>query len=317
MNALNEMKIPRPIAPRAVLLIAFGGPECRRDVRPFLTRVTKGRVPQERLESVACHYDMFDGKSPVREITCAQAEALQRRLETGPAAIPVYVGMRNWHPLLIDTVKQMTRDGVRSAVGMIMSVFQSTSSWDQYQTEVSDALTSAGIDLEVVYTPPFFDQPGFISTMARHIADCRNRIAGPRRDDAHILFTAHSLPRSDPQAGTYEEQAAYSAAQIASRLGQRQWRLAYQSRSGRPQDPWLEPDVTDVLRQLAREDVTDVIIAPIGFVCDNIEVLYDLDVEARQAAQTEGISLTRAASVGVDPEFIETMAGMIRKTIDT
>ena len=307
MNALKDN------AAQAVLLIAFGGPECRRDVRPFLTRVTKGRVPQERLEGVACHYEMFDGKSPVNEVTCAQAEALQQLLATSPVPMPVYVGMRNWHPLLEDTVKDMARDGIRYAVGMIMSVFKSRSSWDQYQQEISRALTSTNIDLRFAYTPPFFDQSGFINTMARHIADCRNKMAERGEKAADIVFTAHSLPRSDPQSELYEQQVTYSAARIASRLGYSRWHVAYQSRSGRPQDPWLEPDINDVLRELARGGVKDVTIAPIGFVCDNIEVLYDLDVEARQTAQTEGIRLTRATSVGSDPEFIQTMADMVKE----
>jgi len=306
------MNASKDNAAQAVLLIAFGGPECRRDVRPFLTRVTKGRVLQERLAGVACHYEMFDGKSPVNEVTFAQAEALQQRLATSPAPMPVYVGMRNWHPLLEDTLKGMARDTIRYAVGMIMSVFKSGSSWDQYQQEISTALTSTNIDLRFAYTPPFFDQSGFINTMARHIADCRNKMSDGDRKAAHIVFTAHSLPCSDPKSDVYEQQFTYSATRIASSVGCSQWHAAYQSRSGRPQDPWLEPDINDVLRQLAREGVKNVTIAPIGFVCDNIEVLYDLDVEARQTAQTEGIRLTRATSVGSDPEFIQTMADMVK-----
>jgi ferrochelatase len=207
----------------------------------------------------------------------------------------------------------MARDDIRYAVGMIMSVFKSRSSWDQYQREIATALTSTNIDLRFAYTPPFFDQSGFINTMARHIADCRKKMTDRERKAAYIVFTAHSLPRSDPQSDLYEQQITYSAARIASRLACSQWQIAFQSRSGRPQDPWLEPDVNDVLRRLARDGVTDVTIAPIGFVCDNIEVLYDLDVEARQTAQTHGIRLTRATSVGSDPEFIQTMAEMVKE----
>lgn len=314
MKSRKDMQTSQDRTDQAVLLIAFGGPECREDVRPFLTRVTKGRVPQERLEGVACHYDLFGGKSPVNEVTFAQADGLRQALESGGQPMPVYVGMRNWHPLLADTLKQMAEDGIRSAVGMIMSVFQSTSSWDQYQVEVSSALSSAGIDLRLTYTTPFFDRPGFIRTMAEHILDCRKEIPESHRDNAYIVFTAHSLPLSDPQVTLYEEQALYSATQIAHRLGCERWRIAYQSRSGRPQDPWLEPDVNDVLRELAQDGVTDVTIAPIGFVCDNVEVLYDLDVEARQTAQDEGIRLTRATTVGTDPEFMETMAEMVRES---
>lgn len=300
----------------AVLLIAFGGPECLQDVRPFLTQVTQGRVPQERLEGVARHYELFDGKSPVNEVTCCQADALKAQLEKGGRPISVYVGMRNWHPFLADTLKEMARDGIRSAVAMIMSVFQSTSSWDQYQADVSGAITAAGIDLTMTYTPPFFDQPGFIKTMIKHISDCRDQMDSPLRDQAHVLFTAHSLPRSDPQAGVYEQQVSYSAARIAAGLQLKRWHVAYQSRSGRPTDPWLEPDVNDVLKQLTQQQVKAVTVAPIGFVCDNIEVLYDLDIQLRQTAEQEGISLNRAQSVGTDPEFIQTMTDMVHEALD-
>jgi len=299
----------------AVLLIAFGGPECLEDIRPFLVKVTKGRVPEKRLKSVATHYELFGGKSPVNEVTFAQADALKKALEGSGATLPVYVGMRNWRPFLADTLRQIHDDGVQSLVGMIMSVFESKSSWEQYQTDVSEAMSETGIDFNVSYTKPFFDEPGFTTTMSRHITDCLNNVPQNRRGATYIVFTAHSLPHSDPQARLYTKQLNASSIRIAESLSQSNFQIAYQSRSGRPQDPWLEPDVNDVLKKLAEQGVKDVVIAPIGFVCDNIEVLYDLDIQAKETAKGSGINMLRAKTVSDDPEFIKTMAGLVTSVL--
>ncbi len=299
----------------AVLLIAFGGPECLEDIRPFLVRVTNGRVPEKRLESVAVHYELFGGKSPVNEVTFAQADALKKALEDRGAPLPVYVGMRNWRPFLTDTLRQMRNDGIQSLVAMIMSVFESQSSWKQYQTDLLEAMSETGLDLNVTYTKPFFDQPGFVTTMSRHITDCLDNLSQTHRDATNILFTAHSLPHSDPQLELYKEQINASAKRIAESLNHDNWWIAYQSRSGRPRDPWLEPDVNDVLKKLGARGVKDVIIAPIGFVSDNIEVLYDLDTQAMETAKIVNISMLRAKTVSDDPEFIDTMAGLVANKI--
>lgn len=295
----------------AVLVIAFGGPERPEDVRPFLTRVTQGRVPAERLEAVAHHYDLFGGRSPVNEVTFRQAEALKRLLKDQGMPLSVFVGMRNWHPLLVDTVQQMSADGVNRAVGVILSVYQSKSSWDQYEMDVAKAIEEAGIDLSVAYAKPLFDQPGFIHTVSNRARECLEKIPQPDRRAAHVLFTAHSLPLSDPQVAVYAQQVDRSAEAVVKALALEHWQVAYQSRSGRPQDPWLEPDINKVLGDLGVQGVNHVIAVPIGFVCDNIEVLYDLDIEAADTARQAGITFLRAKTVNDDPSFIDALAALV------
>lgn len=297
----------------AVLVIAFGGPERPEDVRPFLARVTQGRVPAERLETVAHHYELFGGRSPVNEVTFRQADALETILKDQGMPLAVYVGMRNWHPLLVDTVQQMSRDGVNRAVGVILSVYQSKSSWDQYQSDVANAIAEAGVDLSVAYTKPLFDQPGFIKTIAHRAKECLEEIPQPDREAAHVLFTAHSLPHSDPQVEVYAKQVDRSATSVAKALAHENWQVAYQSRSGRPQDPWLDPDIRDVLRELGTRGVKHVVAVPIGFVCDNIEVLYDLDIEAMDTARQAGITFLRAKTVNDDQGFVDALAALVTR----
>ena len=299
----------------AVLVIAFGGPEKPDDIHPFLMKVTQGRVPAERLEKVARHYELFGGRSPVKEVTFRQAQALKATLQKHGMPMPVYVGMRNWHPLLVDTVREMSLDGVKRAVGVIMSVYQSRSSWEQYQSDVADAIARAGVDLDVEYTGPLFDQHGFIKTVSNRIKECLEQIPEPDRKAAHILLTAHSLPYSDPQVELYAQQVDRSAGFVASRLDHPNWQVAYQSRSGRPQDPWLEPDVNDVLRDLGAKGIKHVVAVPIGFVCDNIEVLYDLDTEAMDTARQGGITLLRAMTVSDDETFVNALAKLVSQVI--
>jgi ferrochelatase len=299
----------------AVLVIAFGGPEKLEDVRPFLMKVTQGRVPAERLEVVARHYELFGGKSPVKEVTFSQANALKAALEGQGMPLTVYVGMRNWHPLLVDTVRQMSQDGVKQAVGLIMSVHQSRSSWDQYQTDVSQAAASEGFELGVKYTEPFFDHPKYIEAVSNGVLHCLEQLSQPNRQAAHILFTAHSLPYSDPHVELYAEQVDSSSALVASKLHHSNWQVAYQSRSGRPQDPWLEPDVNNALRQLGASGCKHVIVVPIGFVSDNIEVLYDLDIQAKETAGQGGITFLRAKTVSDDQTFISVLADLVTNVI--
>lgn len=306
-------KKPNPL--NAVLVIAFGGPETVEDIRPFLTKVTQGRVPAERLENVARHYELFGGKSPVKEITFRQAEALRATLEKRDIPLPVYVGMRNWHPFLTDTVRRMGQDGVKRAVGVIMSVYQSRSSWGQYQADVANAIAETGVGLSVSYTQPLFDQGGFVETVSNRVRECLEAIPQHDRNEAHLLFTAHSLPYSDPQVELYAKQVHASATLASNNLNHADWQVAYQSRSGRPQDPWLEPDINHVLRNLKSRGVKHIVAVPIGFVCDNIEVLYDLDVEAKETATQAGITLLRAKTVSDDQIFVNGLAEMVTMVI--
>jgi ferrochelatase len=295
----------------SVLVTAFGGPEKPEDVLPFLNRVTQGRVPQQRLEAVARHYALFGGRSPVNEITMAQAGALEQTLRRRGRALPVYVAMRHWHPLMTETLARMKADGVRRAVVVIMSVFQSKASWDQYQSDLADAVSETGIELHLAYARPVFDRPGFIETMARHAQECLHRIPEPNRPGTHLVFTAHSIPYSDPHVAGYVQQLEHAAVAVSRRLGDFHRHIAYQSRSGRPQEVWLEPDVNHVLADLAAQGVPSVVVVPIGFVCDNIEVLFDLGTQARQTAHEANMTFSLAKTVGDAPPYIDTLADIV------
>jgi ferrochelatase len=292
----------------AVFMVAFGGPEQPEDVLPFLTRVTQGRVPPARLEMVARHYEIFGGKSPVNEVTCNQAKALEKALKEKGVSLPVYVGMRHWKPFMEDTLVQMRHDGIQQAVCIIMSVFQSRSSWDQYQTEVAHFAAKEGSNVNVTYARPFFEHPGFFKTVSAEILKCMAHIPPEERQATCILFSVHSLPHSDPGVDLYVEQIHRSATLVSHELHHSYWQIAYQSRSGRPQDPWLEPDINHVLIEMGNRGEKNVIVVPIGFVCDNVEVLYDLDTQAKKTARDAGISFFRAKTVGVDPAFIDALA---------
>lgn len=295
-----------------VLLIAFGGPQKREDVIPFLQRVTQGRVPTERLSKVADHYDHFGGRSPVTELTFAQAEALSYELKTRREAMPVYVGMRHWHPFLADTLKQMMEAGVEQIVALILSGYESSVGWDQYQTAVVEACKEAGAHIDISYAQPPCMHPDFVDAVKKLVEQCLSEnplMADPK--STHIIFSAHSIPCSDPKADLYVEQLNQCAMAVANGLGFANWQLAYQSRSGRPQDPWLTPDITDVLHQLSTKGVNKVIVVPIGFLCDNLEVLYDLDLEAMKTAKDQGISLCRVQTVGLSKPFTNILADLV------
>lgn len=296
----------------AVLMIGFGGPERPEDIRPFLENVTRGRrIPPARIEEVAHHYEHIGGKSPLNELTFRQAEALRAKLEAQGCPLPVYVGMRNWHPFLVEAVRRMSEEGVEQAIGLIMAAQQSESSWEQYQRNVADAVAQAGVTLTVEYAPPVFDHPGFIEAAARRVQECLAQVPEAQLRRTVILFTAHSIPMSDPFTARYVEQLNASARIVAERLNHPTWRLVYQSRSGRPQDPWLEPDVNDALRQLAQDGVAHVVVAPIGFVCDHVEVLYDLDIEAAQTARELSLTMFRAKTANYDEDFIEALTDVV------
>jgi len=294
----------------AVLLIAFGGPEQPEDIRPFLENVVRGRsVPPERLEEVAHHYEAIGGRSPLNELTYRQLRALVAALHAAGTPLPAYLGMRNWHPLLADTIRQMQADGLHRVVGLIMAPHQSDASWERYQRNVADAMAEAEAKLEIVYAEPFFDHPMFIEANADRVAECLQRL---EPSETTLVFTAHSVPLSDPHHQRYAEQVMASARAVAQRLNHAHWQVAYQSRSGRPQDPWLEPDLNETLRALHQRSVRNVVVQPIGFVCDHVEVLYDLDHEAAATAQELGLKLLRARTVHDDPKFICALVDRVR-----
>jgi ferrochelatase len=303
----------------AVLVVSFGGPEGLADIRPFLANVLRGRrVPPERVEEVAHHYERFDGISPLTAITRRQVEGLKDRLHSEGVDLPVYLGMRNWHPLLTDTLQSMAADGVRRAIGFICAAHRSYSSCTQYRQNVSDAraeIVGAGRpDVGVTYVNDWHAHPGFIDANARHIGVARDTLPEPVRSRARIIFTAHSIPTAMTGADRYRSQLMESARLVAARLGIADWALVYQSRSGRPGDPWLEPDICDYLKAEHARGLQAAVLCPIGFLCDHIEVLYDLDHEAAGVARQLGLPLARAEAVNDDPLFLGTMADMVLQT---
>lgn len=300
----------------AILMIAFGGPERTEDIRPFLANVTRGRpIPKERIEEVAHHYELIGGKSPLNELTFRQALGLKSALKERGSMLPIYVGMRNWHPFLAETVKEMSKANVGRVIGVIMAAYESEASWQRYQQNVSDAIGETGAHLSIKYTPPLFDHPLFIESIADRVEECLIQIPPADRNDAVLVFTAHSIPIPMADESPYVEQLTKSSRLVAERLRHENWMLAFQSRSGRPTDPWLEPDVCDLIRDLSTRGVKYVVVFPIGFLCDHVEVLYDLDIEAAEVARKVGIRLVRAKAVNDDPKFIAALADVVEKYI--
>jgi protoporphyrin/coproporphyrin ferrochelatase len=300
----------------AVLLISFGGPQGLADIRPFLDNVLRGRpVSPARREEVAHHYEMFGGVSPLTEYTMKQAEGLRARLAAAGTPLPVYVGMRNWHPYLKDTLAEMSRVGVRRALGFIAAAYGSYSSCQQYKENVRDArravIESGGRDVEVTYAHGWHTHDKFIEANVQHVREALAKLPGAMATRARIIFTAHSIPEPMAAVSRYREQLHETATQIASRLGRSDWALVYQSRSGRPQDPWLEPDIRDYLRASSAVGLEAAVLSPIGFVCDHIEVLYDLDTEAAAVARELGINVALAETVNDDPLFLDMMAEVV------
>ncbi len=288
----------------AILILSFGGPEKPDDVIPFLENVLRGRgVPRERMLEVAEHYYHFGGKSPIND----QNRALIARLETELARegrrLPVYWGNRNWHPYLFDTLRQMRADGVRRALAFVTSVFSSYSGCRQYLEDIEQARSEAGEGApEIDKLRSFYNHPLFIEAEVDRVREALDQIPADSRAKARIIYTAHSVPLAMAQTSDYQKQLNESCRLVSEGLGLADWQLVYQSRSGPPGQPWLEPDIGDVLRGL--EPGALVILVPIGFISDHMEVLYDLDTEARAIAEERGLHMLRAATVGVHPKFL-------------
>jgi len=301
----------------AVLLIAFGGPEKMEDVRPFLANVTKGRpVPPQRLEEVIQHYEVFNGHSPLNEITFRQARAVQQLLDQEGLRLPVYVGMRNWHPYFHETLAQMATEGIKHALGFILSAQQSAAGWERYKENVAEARAQIGSHAPAIeYAAGWYDHPLFIEAVADLTRQAFDQIPPERWEQVPLVFTAHSVPVAMPGTPIYVRQVEVGARLVAQKLGHSRWLIAYQSRSGDPRTLWLEPDIGAILPQLAADEARDVVVVPIGFVCDHIEVLYDLDTAARRVAAAHGVNLIRAGTVSDHPTFIRMMADVVRKAV--
>jgi ferrochelatase len=296
----------------SVLLISFGGPTAPDEIKPFLAIVARGRrIPAERLEEVARHYEqMPGGRSPINELTSAQARALEQQLLATGRPLPVFVGNRNWHPFLRETLALMGSRGHRRALGIILSSFRTEASWDRYMSDVAGGRAATPNAPQVVFAPPWFDHPRFIDAVADRARVALETVPQVGRGSTPMVFTAHSVPVAMAAGSPYVTDFTTASRAVAERLGHRRWSLAYQSRSGSPREPWLEPDITEVVKSLAAEQ-RHVVLVPVGFVCDHVEVLYDLDVEARTIAREHNLALHRAAAVNDHPDFIAMLADLV------
>jgi ferrochelatase len=343
----EETMSPTPPSPvplsayDAILLVSFGGPEGPDDVLPFLENVVHGKdVPRWRLLQAAHRYALFDGHSPLNTQNRALLAALVGDLNAQGLSLPVYWGNRHWHPLLADTVRQMTDDGVRRALALVTSAFGSDPSCRQYMESIERARQEVGPEApQIDKLRLFYNHPGFIEAMAERVVAALGQIPAERRSAARLIYTAHSIPAAMARHAPYEhqlreacrlvtEQAARKeerepsaawqepAAATAASLPAR-WQLVFQSRSGPPAEAWLEPDIRDYLREIAAAGaVRDVIIVSIGFLAENMEVVYDLDVEVRELCEELGINMVRAAVVGSHPRFVQMICELILERLD-
>jgi ferrochelatase len=298
----------------ALVVVSFGGPEAPADVMPFLENITRGRaVPRERLVEVAAHYHRFGGVSPINAQNRALVEALRVALAARGPALPVYWGNRNWHPFLADTLRQMASDGVRRALAFVTSAFGSYSSCRQYLEDIARARAEVGPAAPAVdKLRLFWNHPGFIEPMGERVEAALSALPAASRARARMAFTAHSIPVAMAETSAYRRQLETACALVAERLAAPPpWRLVYQSRSGPPGVPWLGPDIGEHLEALRAEGAESVVVAPIGFVSDHLEVRWDLDVEAGARAKALGLGFARAGTVGDHPRFVE----MIRELI--
>lgn len=298
----------------SVLLVAFGGPTAPAEIRPFLEIVARGRrIPPERLDEVARHYEaMPGGRSPLNDLTFAQARGLEQALAQGGPALPVFVGMRSWHPFLHETLAEMAAKGARRALGIILSPLRTEASWDRYERDVAEARAQVPGAPEVVFAPAWGAHPRFLDAVADRAHVALAEVPAGERAWTPLVFTAHSVPVAMAEASPYVADLTAATRAVAQRLHHARWSIAYQSRSGAPREPWLEPDIGDVLRRLAADGERHAVVAPIGFVCDHVELLYDLDVEARALARERGLAMHRAAALNDHPDFIAMLADLVR-----
>jgi protoporphyrin/coproporphyrin ferrochelatase len=298
----------------ALFIVSFGGPEKPEDVMPFLERVTRGRnVPPERLREVAEHYHHFGGKSPINEQNRRLIDALRIELAAHGIRLPIYWGNRNWDPLLPDTLRDMRRDGIQQALAFVTSAYSSYSSCRQYRENIAAAQSEVGSGApRVDKLRVFYNHPGYIEACADRVRAAFAEFRHKEVDGLRLAFTAHSIPCSMSQSSDYFRQLHETARLVAESAGLRDWDLVFQSRSGPATQPWLEPDILDHLRELKAEGIRNIIVSPIGFTSDHMEVLYDLDTEARELAKRIGLKMIRAGTAGTHPAFVR----MIRELIE-
>jgi ferrochelatase len=298
----------------AILVVSFGGPESKEQVIPFLENVLRGKnVPRERLLTVAEHYYHFEGKSPINEQARELIAALEAELKRHGPKLPIYWGNRNWHPLLPETLLKMKQDGIKRAVGFVTSAYSSYSGCRQYREDIARAQSDVGAGApEVDKLRAFFNHPLFIEATVERVREGLQAIPADAQKNVQIVYLAHSIPVSMANTSDYVKQLEEVRRLVSQELGRKNDVLVYQSRSGAPGQPWLGPDILEYLRQVKAENLASaVVLAPIGFISDHMEVMYDLDVEAKQVCDSLNLPMTRAKTVGVHPKFI----AMIRELI--
>lgn len=303
----------------AILVTSFGGPERPEEVMPFLENVLRGKnILRERILEVAEHYYQFGGKSPINDQNRQLVAALEAELARHGICLPIYWGNRNWHPMLTDTLRQMKADRIGRALAFVTSAYSSYSSCRQYRQDIAGAQEAVGEGAPVVdKIRAFYNHPGFVEAMVDRVQQALATIPRGRRESAHLICTAHSIPVSMAQTSDYEKQLRETGRLVAEQLGRKQWQLVYQSRSGPASQPWLEPDILDYLRGLkGREGSSDVVIAPIGFVSDHMEIVFDLDTQARDRCAELGLHMVRAQTAGTHPRFISMIRELILERTD-
>jgi ferrochelatase len=303
----------------AILVVSFGGPESKDDVIPFLENVLRGKpVPRERLLEVAEHYYHFDGKSPINQQTRDLIAALKTELDQHGPKLPVYWGNRNWHPMLADTLRQMKQDGIQRALAFVTSVYSSYSGCRQYREDIARAQAEVGEGApQVDKIRVFFNHPGYIEATEERLNDALNELPAGSKENVQIVYVAHSVPMSMANTSDYVMQLEEVRKLTSQLVGINNHALVYQSRSGAPGQPWLEPDILDYLREGKTKNLaTAVVIAPISFISDHMEVLYDLDIEARHLCESLGLPMARAKTVGVHPKFIAGIRELILERTD-
>jgi len=300
----------------AFLLLSFGGPEGMNDVMPFLENVLRGKnVPKERMMAVAHHYEQFGGVSPINEQNRQLIAALKPVIEESGPRLPIYWGNRNWHPMLEDTMRQMADDGIKNALAFVTSAYSSYSSCRQYLEDIEQAREKLGKRAPTVdKIRVFHNHPGFVQTNTDNLQEALSNFPAGERPDVEIAFTAHSIPLSMDSHCEYKQQLLETS-RLVARAAQHpnHWSLCYQSRSGPATQPWLEPDICDHIRNLHEKGVTNLVIMPIGFVSDHMEVIYDLDTEAHLLCSQLGMKMIRAKTAGVHPRFVQMVLELVQE----
>jgi protoporphyrin/coproporphyrin ferrochelatase len=304
----------------AILIVGFGGPEGREDVIPFLENVLRGRnVPRERMLEVAEHYDHFDGVSPLNGQVRNLIAALEPELKAHGVNLPVYWGNRNWRPMLADTIRRMTDDGVKHALGVVLAAYSSYSSCRQYREDLQKAQEAVGPSAPVVdKMRVFYNHPDFVEVNAERVREALARFPSDRQGSVRVAFTAHSIPDSMAVNCHYVRQLEETCRLVAeaSGVGPDRWSLVYQSRSGRPTDPWLGPDILEHLDDLKAQGAREVIVQPVGFLSDHMEVMFDLDEEALARSNELGLTMVRAGTAGTHPRFVAMLRELIQERVE-